>query len=120
MLEFGFYMNIEELNKLHEILLKIINGTSDITSDREFHELKYKKLKKRYTLRYELNEQNEIIHNCKIKLCKIEEILMNIKNDLRITQFLIKFKDFVEKEDINIEVYLLFLKKKHYFKNFIR
>jgi hypothetical protein len=114
MLEFGFYKHVMEINELLDPLLSLLNGTSDVTSkeqvekkliDRISSPTKKKKpvVKKtgtsmRLTSRYEETEDNITVHKSKEVVCQIMETIINIRDDKRVTNLLLKFRKQMDNE----------------------
>lgn len=123
MLEFGLYKSTVELDDLLEPLFSLLNGTRDISSKDEETNMKsqimqsnssmllsQKKVRGRRkkntrnfggfafkrTARYEESESNRIVHACKCICCEILKIIMDLRNDMRVSLFLCEFKRIVE------------------------
>ena len=102
----GCYMNVDEVVDMVDPLITLLDGSTDSTSfeddtirksshqsQRAFNfnssrRMKQKKLKERY----ELNEQNFRVMQCKSKMCDILFKVLDLQNDMRISKFLIRYK----------------------------
>ncbi|KAL4510112.1 hypothetical protein ABPG72_010305 [Tetrahymena utriculariae] len=116
LVDFGFFDNSDELESLVKNIIKILDSSVDVGNQNEEEAaeevLKFlscrttvgkgnipvalKKLNhvqiSRFTGRYEHTEDNLIVHECKTICCEILKKVILIRNDMRITQFMKKFK----------------------------
>lgn len=108
MVEFGFYTTIQEIEAILPPLLSLSNGTNDSTfkeeDEKEVSPTRKGKRKKgnrfekkfRKFNRYIPTEDTLVVHNCKAIACSILLKLMQIRNDVRVGNFLSEFKKMIE------------------------
>ncbi|KAL4466941.1 hypothetical protein ABPG74_010538 [Tetrahymena malaccensis] len=116
LVDFGFFDNSDELESLVKNIIKILNSSFDVGNQNEEEAAEevvkflscrsatgrgnipaaLKRLNhvqiSRFTGRYEHTEDNLIVHECKTICCEILKKVILIRNDMRITQFMKKFK----------------------------
>ena len=113
---FGFYLTEDELIKMIDPLITLLDGSDDVTIEDEENDMKkYDNSKEQYPssgidfegplpgysrfkTRYEMTESNLTVIKCKFEMCNILEIVMNIQNDIRITRFFREFNDRIAHE----------------------
>ncbi|EAR96945.2 cation channel family protein (macronuclear) [Tetrahymena thermophila SB210] len=117
LVDFGFFDNSDELESLVKNIIKILDSSLDVGNQNEEEAAEevvkllscrttiskgnipqaLKKLNhiqiSRFTGRYEHTEDNLIVHECKTICCEILKKVILIRNDMRITQFMKKFKN---------------------------
>lgn len=126
MVDFGFYTTIQEIEALLPPFLSLSNGTNDSTFKEEDEKesssptkkgkrKKGNKFEKKFRKfnRYESTEDNLTVHNCKALACSILLKLMQIRNDVRVSNFLSEFKKMIEEPlDHSIEKNMKIERKK--------
>lgn len=111
LVEYGFYKKIKDLQGLVKPLLVLLNGMKDAMTELQYkvfkRALKGDKKKKKSIIseeemrsiaseRYEKSEETLIVMKCKMKICRIIEVVNSINDDLNIRKFLVKFKKDLE------------------------
>ncbi len=122
LVNFGLFTSIKELEELTRPLLVLLNGMRDTISEGEFFNFQKfmrnpekaslrKRLAQKESVRpgneeksperYNENEDNLIVMNCKNQICEILQVIMKIDDDLNVKRFLFDFKKAWEKEKDN-------------------
>ena len=110
MIKLGFYQKEDEIVKIVNTIINLLDGSNDFTSQIEenaFLEFQKKqaadeaagrkrsafddKFKRDKEKRYKLCESNTVIFAIKKKIIKILSYIIDIQNDIRLTKFLVEF-----------------------------
>ena len=107
----GVYIDDQELIALIDPMITLLDGSKDVSTKREesvngdsgmsFQSSmnlsgKGQQTSRRHKTRYELNEQNLSVMECKSKICDILAVVMDMQLNNRITTFLLEFKKNIE------------------------
>jgi len=112
MVEYGLYINEEELEAMIDPLVYILDGTTDVTAENSdfqsaaiqasgvgkgknsvFADAIVEAERQKQVRRYEVKDGNIVIMECKVKICSILLSIINVRLDMKLSNFLISFRD---------------------------